>query len=348
MQKTLAEIAKIIDGRVIGDGQVVIRGISGIKEAQDGDLTFLANPKYLPLARTTKASAIIVGRDIVIDDIPVVQTDNPSLAFSKVVGMIKEDLKPSAKGVHKSAIVDPSADIADGVGIGPCVVIEQGAKIGKNTIICAGAYIGQRTRLGDDCLIYPNVTILENVSIGHRVSIHAGSVIGSDGFGYVQVGDQYIKVPQMGTVVLEDDVEIGSCVTIDRARFDRTVVGKGTKIDNHVQIAHNVRIGENCIIVAQVGISGSTTLGNNVTLAGQVGVVGHVTIGDRAIVGGMSGVSKDIQPGAMVSGIPAEDHKTWARHVAHFQRLHIYVEEIRHLKEQVAALEKQLGKKHVR
>jgi UDP-3-O-[3-hydroxymyristoyl] glucosamine N-acyltransferase len=347
MQRTLAEIAKIVDGRVIGDGKVVIRGISGIKEAQDGDLTFLANPKYLPLARTTQASAIIVGRDVVIDGKPVVQTDNPSLAFSKVVGLIKDDLTPKVKGIHSTAIVDPSADIGEGAGIGPYVVIEKGAKIGKNTVICAGVYIGQKTQLGDNCLIYPNVTILENVSIGQRVSIHAGSVIGSDGFGYVQVGDRHIKVPQMGTVVLEDDVEIGACVTIDRARFDRTVVGRGTKIDNHVQIAHNVRTGENCIIVAQVGISGSTTLGNNVTLAGQVGVVGHVTIGDRVIVGGMSGVSKDIQPGAMVSGIPAEDHKSWARHIAHFQRFPIYVEEIRQLKEKVAALEKQLGKKHV-
>jgi UDP-3-O-[3-hydroxymyristoyl] glucosamine N-acyltransferase len=346
MQKTLTEIAKIVDGRVVGDGKVVIRGISGIKEAQDGDLTFLANPKYLPLARTTKASAIIVGRDVTVDGKPVVQTANPSLAFSKVVNLIKEDLTPKVKGIHPTAIVDPSADIGDGVGIGPCVVIEKGAKIGKNTIICAGAYIGQRTELGEGCLIYPNVTVLENVSVGDRVSIHPGSVIGSDGFGYVQVGDQHFKVPQMGTVVLEDDVEIGACVTIDRARFDRTVVGRGTKIDNHVQIAHNVQTGENCIIVAQVGISGSTKLGNNVTLAGQVGVVGHVTIGDRAIVGGMSGVSHNIPPGAMVSGIPAEDHKSWARHIAHFQRFHIYVEEIRELKEKVAALEKQLGMKN--
>ena len=184
------------------------------------------------------------------------------------------------------------------------------------------------------------------MSIGNRVSIHASSVIGADGFGYVQVGDKHVKVPQMGTVVLEDDVEIGACVSIDRARFDRTVIGKGTKIDNHVQIAHNVRTGENCIIVAQVGISGSTTLGNNVTLAGQVGVSGHVTIGDRVIVGGMSGVSHNIPPGAVVSGIPAEDHRTWAKHIAHFQRLHIYVEEIRQLKARITTLEKQLGNKH--
>ncbi len=343
MQRTLAEIAKIVDGRVIGNGQLVIRGISGIKEARDGELTFLANPKYLPLAQSTQASAIIVGHDITIEGKSVIQTDNPSLAFSKVVGLIKDDLSPKVIGVHPTAVVDPSVQVGEGVGLGPHAVVDKDARIGKGSIICAGVYVGQKSVIGENCLIYPNVTIREDVLIGNNVIIHSGTVVGSDGFGYVQVGERHVKIPQMGSVVIEDDVELGACVTIDRARFDRTVIGKGTKIDNLVQIAHNVKTGENCIIVAQVGIAGSTTLGNNVILAGQVGLAGHIRLGDKVVVMAQSGVSKNVPEGTTMFGSPADEHRNAARTLAHIQRLPKYVEEIKTLRDKLAALEKKLG-----
>jgi UDP-3-O-[3-hydroxymyristoyl] glucosamine N-acyltransferase len=342
MRKTLAEIAELVGGRVAGDGAVVITGISGIKEAHEGDLTFLANPKYLSLVHTTRASAVIVGPDVVIEGKPVIVTDNPSLSFVKVVELIKANLTPRITGVHPTAVVSPDAVIGEDVGIGPYVVIGSGAVIGRGTVICAGVFIGDKTSVGEDCLIYPNVTLREDITVSDRVIIHSGSVIGSDGFGYIASGDTHIKVPQMGTVTVGSDVEIGSCVTIDRARFDRTVIGAGTKIDNLVQIAHNVRIGENCLIIALAGIAGSATIGNNVIIAGQVGVAGHITVGDRVVAAAQAGVAKNIPAGMMVSGYPAEEHKKAARILGHVHRLPHYVEELFTLREKMRILEEKL------
>jgi UDP-3-O-[3-hydroxymyristoyl] glucosamine N-acyltransferase len=344
MRKTLAEIAKAVGGRVIGDGKIAVTGISGIKEAKEGDLTFLANPKYLPLAQSTLASAIIVANNVTIEGKSVVQTENPSLAFAKVVGMIKGDLSPKIKGIHPTAVVAPDAVIGEGSGIGPHVVIESGAHIGKNSQICAGVYIGLKSSVGDHCLIYPNVTIREEVTIGNNVIIHSGSVLGSDGFGYIQTGDVHVKIPQTGVVVVENDVEIGACVTVDRARIDKTVIGQGTKIDNLVQIAHNVKLGRNCLVIAQVGIAGSAVLGNNVILAGQVGVTGHITVGDRVVVAAQSGVTKSIPAGMKLFGSPAEDYKKTIRIQSHMGRLPDYAAAIKELKAKVQALEERLGK----
>lgn len=344
MRQTLTEIAQLVGGKIVGDGKLVITGISGIKEAAPGDLTFLANPKYLPLASLTKASAIIVGNDVVIEGKSVIQTDNPSMAFVRIVGLIKESLVPKLMGIHPTAVIAPDAVIGEGAGIGPFVVIESGAQVGKNCSLCAGVFIGQKSTIGQDSFVYPNVTIREGVSIGQRVIIHSGTVIGSDGFGYLQVGDRHEKIPQMGTVVVEDDVEIGACVTIDRARFDKTLIGRGTKIDNLVQIAHNVRVGENCLIIALAGIAGSASIGNNVIIAGQVGVAGHVTVGDRAVVAAQTGVTKDIDPGAKMFGTPAEEYALAARLMAHMKRLPRYADEIRELKDKVRQLEERAGK----
>ncbi|NTV28707.1 MAG: UDP-3-O-(3-hydroxymyristoyl)glucosamine N-acyltransferase [Candidatus Omnitrophica bacterium] len=344
MRKTLAEIAQAIGGRVVGDDSLVVTGVSGIKEAREGDITFLANPKYLPLAKSTLASVIIVANDVTVEGKSVIQVDNPSLAFAGIVGMVKEDLTPRIQGIHPTAVIAADVVIGEGAGIGPHVVIESGSRVGSSSVICAGVYIGRKSSVGERCLIYPNVTIREDVAIGNHVIIHSGSVLGSDGFGYVQMGDVHVKVPQTGSVVVEDDVEIGACVTIDRARFDRTVIGRGTKIDNLVQIAHNVQIGRNCLIIAQVGIAGSAVLGNNVTIAGQVGVTGHITVGDRVVVGAQSGITKSVPAGAKMFGTPADDYKETIRLHSHLKKLPLYVDMIEELQAKVKALEDKLGK----
>ncbi len=342
MHKTLSEIAKLIDGDVVGNKDIVITGICGIKEAEEGDLTFVANPKYISLMEHTKASAVITSRDIKSAPKPIIRTENPSLAFARMISFLEPAEKKLTKGIHKTAIVGENVLLGKDVAIGPYVIIEDGVKIGDRTIIYAGCYIGHNTKIGGDCLIYPNISIREKIAIGNRVIIHSGSVIGSDGFGFATVKGLHHKIPQIGTVVIEDDVEIGANVTIDRARFDKTVIGKGTKIDNLVQIAHNVIVGENSIIVAQAGISGSTVIGNNVILAGQAGLVGHITIGDGAVVAAQAGVTKSVPPNIKVSGYPAKPHETAKKVNACVQRLPELVETIRDLKKKVEELENKL------
>ena len=304
IKKTLKEISDFVSGEIVGNEKTVITGINGIKEAGSGDITFLANPRYCSLLDTTKASAVIVSKDITTAPLPIIRTENPSLAFAQVMSMFSPTKTQRPQGIHPKAVISPTAKIAKNTNIGACAIIEDGAQIGQDTIIYPGVYIGYNTKVGDRCLIYPNVSIRENITIGNNVIIHCGTVIGADGFGYATVSGIHHKIPQVGIVIVEDDVEIGANVTIDRARFGKTVIGKGTKIDNLVQIAHNVVVGENSIIVAQTGISGSTTLGKNVTLAGQVGIVGHITIGDNVIVGAQSGVSNSIPPNSVVLGSP--------------------------------------------
>lgn len=302
---TLKEISEFIKGQIVGDEETVITGICGIKEAGPGDITFLANPKYSSLMDSTGASAIIVSNDIKVAPKPIIRTENPSLAFSKVVSLLFPQAIKHSKGIHPKAEISKTAKIGKDVGIGACAVVEDGARIGDKTIIYPGVYIGHNTKIGTGCLIYSNVSIRENITIGNNVIIHCGTVIGADGFGYATVSGVHHKIPQVGTVVIEDDVEIGANVTVDRARFGKTIIGRGTKIDNLVQIAHNVSIGENSIIVAQAGISGSTSLGKNVTLAGQAGLVGHINIGDNVIIGAQSGVSNSIPANSVILGSPA-------------------------------------------
>jgi len=253
--------------------------------------------------------------------------------------MISEQNTSSITGIHPSAVIAEDADIAEGVAIGPHVVIEVKAKIGKNSIINSGSLIGSEAELGEDCLIQPNVTIMSRSQIGSRVIIHSTTVIGSDGFGYEYVEGKHQKIPQTGIVVIGDDVEVGAGVTIDRARFGKTVIGKGTKIDNLVQIAHNVEIGENCIIVSQVGISGSVAVGENSILAGQAGVAEHLTIGEGSVVAGRAGVTKSLPPNSKVSGYPAKDHEHAKKVNACLQRLPLYVKMIQELKKKLELLE---------
>jgi UDP-3-O-[3-hydroxymyristoyl] glucosamine N-acyltransferase len=308
MQRTTKDIADFVGGELVGDGSVPISGINGINEAGKGDLAFLLSAKQEDLISSTKASAVIVPKDVrKTFDKPIIKVDSPSIAFSRIIEVVMPDRIPHPKGIHPTAIVSKKAVLAGGVALGPYTAVEDGADIGEGTVIYPFSYIGKNSRIGKRCIIYPNVTIREEVTIGSNVIIHPGSVIGSDGFGYDTRPDgTHVKIPQLGTVVIEDDVEIGACVTIDRARFARTVIGKGTKIDNLVQIAHNVVMGPNCIIAGQSGISGSSTLGRNVVLGGQVGVADHLKLGDFVMAGAKTGISKSFPAKTTLFWYPAK------------------------------------------
>ncbi len=341
LNTTLEELARIVGGEVAGDRNTRIKGISGIKEAQEGDITFVANPKYIPLMYKTKASAIIVSKDVLEAPKPLIRTENPSLAFAKIVNLVAPS-SPRPQGISPLAFIAKGVEVGENVSIGPFTIIEEGAKIGDNTVIYGNCYIGACTTIGNDCLIYHHVSIRERIAIGNRVIIHSGAVIGSDGFGFAIVKGIQHKIPQIGTVIIEDDVEIGANVTIDRARFDKTLIGRGTKIDNLVQIAHNVIIGKNCIIVAQAGISGSTVLGDGVIIAGQAGLVGHIEIGEGAIVMAKSGVSKSVPAHTRVFGYPAKEEKHAKKVNAAVQRLPELYKEMRELSRRLRELEEKI------
>lgn len=342
MQKTLKEIAKLINGEVVGRDDVVIRGACGIKEAAEGDITFLANPKYIPFIEKTHASAIITSREIESARKPIIRTEDPSLAFAKIISLMEPEEVKHPRGIHPTAILGEHVSLGSEVAIGPYAVIADNVSIGDKTIIYAGCYVGHHSQIGSNTIIYPNVSIRERTGIGSRVIIHSGTVIGSDGFGFATIKGIHHKIPQIGTVIIEDDVEIGANVTIDRARFDKTLIGRGTKIDNLVQIAHNVIVGENSIIVAQAGISGSTIIGRNVTLAGQAGLVGHITVGDGAVVAAQGGVTKSIPANTTVSGYPAKPHHIAKRVNACVQNLPKLYEVVAQLKKKIAELESRL------
>jgi len=339
MEIALRELAAIIGGEVVGDGSVLISGIAGIREARPGTLTFLANRKYETFLETTGASAVIAAPGTRHSTKPLVLTENPYLVFIKAVEFFVPSGSEGPPSIHPSAIVAPNASVGAGVSIGANCVIEAGVRIGDGSAIHAGAYLGRNTRLGAGCVVYPNVTIREDITLGNRVIVHSGAVIGSDGFGFVKEGEVYRKIPQVGDVVIEDNVEIGANVTIDRATTGTTYVGAGTKIDNLVQIGHNVVIGENCILVAQVGVGGSTQIGKGVTLAGQSGLVGHIDIGDGAVVGAQAGVTKSVPAGMTVSGYPAREHVQANKILASLQKLPELMKKVADLGQRVRKLE---------
>ncbi|PYJ32494.1 MAG: UDP-3-O-(3-hydroxymyristoyl)glucosamine N-acyltransferase [Verrucomicrobia bacterium] len=305
MTFTLQEVATTSGGELIGDPSLQITGAASLVEATAGEISFFGNRKYIGLLRKTRASAVFVPTDFA-ESIGAAQirVANPTKAFEQVV--LKFAPKPITfpPGIHASAVVDPSARLGERVSVQPHAVIEAGTMIGDDTIIGAGSYIGHETVIGSACRIYPLVTIRERSCIGSRVTIHSGSVIGADGFGFEMIDGRQQKIQQLGIVQIDDDVEIGANTTVDRARFGRTWIQQGVKIDNLVQIAHNVVIGKNSVIVAQTGISGSTRVGERVTIAGQVGIVGHVEIADGSIIAAQSGVSKSV-PGGVWFGYPA-------------------------------------------
>ena len=345
MEMTVKDIAEILKGEVVGDKNSVITGVSGIKESKEGDLTFIANRKYLSLLKSTKASAVIVFQDIEnTADAALIQVENPSLAFATIMNMVGPEQIKYSPGIHSTAIIGNNVSLGKDVSIQPYSVIENNVKIGDGSIIGAGVYIGHYATVGDNCLIYPHTIIRERVTIGKRVIVHSGTVIGGDGFGFATVKGVHHKIPQIGTVEIGNDVEIGSNVTIDRARFNKTFIGNGVKIDNLVQIAHNVTIGDNTIVVAQVGISGSTNIGKNVIIAGQAGIIGHVTVGDNAIIGGKAGVTKNVPANTHVTGFPARDKWEDMRFQAYTRKQPELINRIKKLEEKIKKLEEKLKK----
>ena len=348
MQISIKEIADIVKGDIEGDGNIIISGVSGIKEAKQGELTFVANRRYANLMNTTHASAIIVSRDISSDNSrTLIKTDDPYHAFTRVMEIWANgngQLLTKA-GIHPTAAIGQCVKLGNNVSIQAFSVIEDNAEIGDNVVIFPQVYIGRKTRIGDETLIYPRVTIREKISIGRRCIIHSGTVIGSDGFGFAPVKGTHHKVPQIGTVIIEDDVEIGANVAIDRATIGKTQIGQGTKIDNLVQIAHNVVIGKNSIIVAQVGLSGSSIVGDGVTIAGQAGVTGHITVGNNSTVAARAGVTKSVPPDSCVSGFPAQPHDKEKRLKVSLLRVPETNKKVKELEKRIKALEALLEKK---
>lgn len=343
---TAAEIARRLDGRVEGDPQASISGLAGIREARKGDLAFVANSRYVAAAASTQATAVIVAEDWGRPcSATLIRVKNPDKAFAEAAQWFAPPPVIFKPGIHPTAVIAASAQIGPEVFIGPHCVIEENAVIGERCVISAACYIGQGALIGADCKLYPHVTIREYAKIGQRVILHNGTVIGSDGFGYVQEGSTRKKIPQIGIVVIGNDVEIGANVTVDRARFGQTRIGNGVKIDNLVQIAHNVTIGDNSVIVAQAGIAGSTALGERTILAAQAGVVGHLEIGADVIVLAQSGVTKDIPSGSIVFGSPAVPQDKYYNIHAHLMRLPDLKAKIALLEERLVKLEQRLAGK---
>lgn len=334
MPFTTLEIAKLVGGQVVGDEHAVLKNFATIESAQAGDLTFAENDEFFSKAEASAATAIIADKRFSSPKKTLIQVPNARIAFAKALALFFPDKKFPA-GIHPTAVVAASAKIDSSAHVGPHCVVGERVSIGARSVLQAGNYVGDNAKLGEDVNLFPNVTIYSRGHIGNRVRIHANTTIGSDGYGYVQDGPIHVKVPQIGNVIIGDDVEIGAGVAIDRGALGPTVIGKGTKIDNLVHMAHNVQVGEGCLILGQVGIAGSSKLGNHVILAGQVGVGGHLTIGNQVIVAAKSGVMHNIPDGGKWMWIPAQPDNVVKRQIIALQRLP-------DLLKRVAELEKRL------
>lgn len=315
----------LTDADFQGSGPQMLSGIASLDTAGVGDLTFIGRPKYAKMLDEVAASAVIVSKKLDVSpkrDQWLIRVDHPSVALAHVCGLVEQSLKSKpTPGIHPSAFVDPSAKVAESASIGPLVVIEAGAEVGEGTVVESHSFLGKEAKVGADCWIYPQVSIQRYCSLGDRCILHSGVVIGSDGFGYESSPAGHMKSPQVGTVEIGNDVEIGANSTIDRGRFSATTVGHGTKIDNLVQIGHNCEIGQHCILCAFVGLAGTTKMGDFVVLAGQVGCSGHLEIGDRVTVGGQAGIAKSLEGGKAYSGSPAIDVRAQRRIESYQRRL---------------------------
>jgi UDP-3-O-[3-hydroxymyristoyl] glucosamine N-acyltransferase len=317
----LRDIAERLECRLEGDGEIEIHRVAGIEDAGPGDLTFFTNAKYARALRTTRASAVILSDKAEAAPCAMLRANHPYLAFAHALGLFAVSTRPPA-GIHHLAHVAVTAIVAPDAVVGPFTVIGDGARVGARTLLHASVTIGAGAEIGEDCIIHPHVSIRERVQIGHRVVVQDGAVIGSDGFGFATKPDgTHHKIPQIGAVVVEDDVEIGANAAIDRPAVGETRIGAGSKIDNLVQVAHGVAIGRNVLLAAQVGIAGSTTIEDSVTLAGQVGVSGHITIGKGTIATAQTGIPNSVDPGSFISGYPAIGNHDWLKSSAVFRKL---------------------------
>lgn len=340
---TLGEISGRLEGELNGDYEgLIISNVAGLKEAGSGDISFLAHRRHIKDLQNTGASAVVLPKDVSFDRLPAIKVDNPYYAFSQLLHIFY-DTSYVPKGTDNRAVIGRDVQIGNDVTIYPFVYIGDCVTIGENVIIYPGTFIGEGSSIGNNTVIYPNVTLWEKSTVGQGVIIHSGAVIGSDGFGYVFYKGIHHKIPQVGGVIIEDDVEIGANTTIDRGTIGNTVIKRGSKIDNLVQVAHNVTVGEDCVFAAQAGIAGSATLGRLVTLAGQAGVTGHVHVGDNVTVAGKAGVTKDVRAGQTVSGMPAIPHKDWLRTMAVFDKLPELRERLSLLENKVKELEEAFG-----
>jgi UDP-3-O-[3-hydroxymyristoyl] glucosamine N-acyltransferase len=339
----LSLIAHCIGGQIIGNPDLEIRGVKEIGQAEEGDLAFLLHPRYLSYLKNTKASAIIVGNDFPVDFPVIIKVANPYKAFAQVIDIFNPSGARLSQGVHPTSILGKGAKISPQASIGPFVFLGEGTSVESQSQIYPFVYIGNHCRVGRGTKIFPQVFLGDGCEVGDGVIIHSGAVLGSDGFGFVREGSSYRKIPQVGGVVVEDEVEIGANVTIDRATLGVTRIGRGTKIDNLVHIGHNVQVGENTMIVAQVGISGSTRIGKVVRIAGQAGLAGHIQIGDKATIAAQAGVTKSVPPGSFVSGYPARPHRLAKKISACQARLPDLFKRVKELEETIKKLEGKIG-----
>ncbi len=336
--KTLEQLAEHVGGKVVGDGGIMIDAASTLDEAGPGEITFFTNKKYEPQLKTTKAEAVIVAEKVETDSALLIAED-PYYAFMQIVVLLHGHRKHEMVGISEGASIAKNAKLGSGCNVHDFVTICNSARIGKNCNIYPGVFVGPNVQIGDDCIIYPNAVIYDNCEIGNRVIIHANASIGQDGYGFATHKGIHHKIPQIGRVVLEDDVEIGSCCAIERGTLNETVIGAGSKIGDSVAIGHGTKIGAHCLIVPQVGISGSVTLGHHCVLGGQVGVAGHLKIGNMVTIGAQAGVSNSIGDGATVLGSPAIEAGKAKRALATIQYLPDMRKSIRKIEKQIAKLE---------
>jgi UDP-3-O-[3-hydroxymyristoyl] glucosamine N-acyltransferase len=341
---TLKDIADHLNGQLFGPPDLSITSPAKIEEASAGQITFIANPKYLKFLETTQASAIIVDKTVTDVRIPHIRVPNAYASFTILLKLFEDLNYSSFRGISDNAFVDSSATIAGNASIAPLAYIGPNVKIDENTVIFPGVVLLQNVNVGKNCRIYPNVSVRENCKIGDRVILHNGVVVGSDGFGFAPQDGKYIKIPQLGNVVIENDVEIGANTTIDRATLGSTIVKRGTKLDNLIQIAHNVVIGEDTVIAAQTGISGSAEIGNHVTIGGQVGIAGHLKITDEVMIAAQSGISKDVKEKTVLFGSPAVPIMQRKRIDVSLRHLPEMVKRMQVLEKEVAALRSELEK----
>lgn len=336
MEKFLYEIAELTGGKVLGDDSIKIIGLSNINMAKAGDLIF-AVPPHLDEAKNSEAAAVLIPLETEDFPKPAIKVQDPRAAFAKLVELFTPKIKIPV-GISPKAHIGKDAKISDGAAIMPFAVVDDGAQIQSGAIIYPHVYIGQHATIGEDTIIYSSATVREFCKVGARCVIHSSAVIGSDGFGFTTKDGVHTKVPQVGNVIIEDDVEIGAHVGIDRAAMGSTIIGHGTKIDNLVHIAHNCKIGANCLIVAQTGISGSVNVGDNVTFGGQVGTVGHINIGGNSVYAARSGISKNMPEGFFGAGFPIQSHSDWLRHQAALKKIPELIEKIRRLERELENL----------